>query len=138
MISFPFSGGTTPSRNDFLYKTAIYLYKADGINFCSGSIISTNFVITAAHCFPNITSGTIFAGVHDLQNEDPPYEWDFDRRHVIVHENFSERNFFNDIALLNVSSNPIVFSNRIQSVQIAPEMWIVDKFVGTRVRVSGW
>ncbi|KAL7052591.1 hypothetical protein ACKWTF_004927 [Chironomus riparius] len=133
------AGGAQPGRNEFLYKTAIYLYKTTtGVNFCSGSIITENFVLTAAHCFPNVHSGTIIAGVHDLQNEDPVYEWDFETSHIIIHENYIEQDFLNDIALIDVSSNPFVLSSKIQKIKIAPSTLNLTEFIGKNVSVAGW
>lgn len=83
-------------------------------------------------------SGTIIAGVHDLQNEDPAYEWDFETSHIIIHENFIEQDFLNDIALIDVSSNPFVLSTRIQKIKIAPATLNLSEFIGTNVSVAGW
>ncbi|KAG5678636.1 hypothetical protein PVAND_008292 [Polypedilum vanderplanki] len=136
------AGGTKAERNEFLYKCALYITKiTEELNFCSGSIISDRFVISAAHCFSNITTGVIFAGVHNLKEEEAPYDYDFEVTDVILHEEYDASTYLNDIALINVTAYPFDFTNSknfIQKIQIVTELISNDNLVGMIGRIAGW
>lgn len=43
------AGGTPARRNQFPFQAILFLYVAEGQSICGGSILSTNYVISAAH-----------------------------------------------------------------------------------------
>ncbi|PSN53082.1 Chymotrypsin BI [Blattella germanica] len=48
--------GNQASRGQFPYQAALYL---DGSSFCGGSLISTTYILTAAHCAQGYNSQTL-------------------------------------------------------------------------------
>ena len=44
------TGGQEAERQQFPYQAAMLLHLADGVGLCGGSIISNNYLLTAAHC----------------------------------------------------------------------------------------
>lgn len=79
----------------------------------------------------------IIAGIIDLQDEFPPYDYDIEPEHVISHENYDPLEYINDIALINVSDNPFNFStpfiNKIELGSLA-----FDDLKGQLARIAGW
>lgn len=126
-------------ENQFPFQCAIYVYTSSekGANFCSGSIISANFLLSAAHCFEEIVSGILIAGVENLQDEDPPYDFDFDGTHVITHEEYDSSELINDIALIDVIENPFDLST-IKIATINLGYLTLEEIVGKTARIAGW
>lgn len=136
---FFFEGGQAAVEGQFPFQCAIYVYtnSEKGTTFCSGSIISANFVLSAAHCFEIMTSGILIAGVNNLQDEDPPYDWDFDVTNVKMHEYYNSSTLVNDIAVINASENPFEFSKeKISKIEL--RSLNLYELVGKSAQIAGW
>ncbi|XP_053664317.1 serine protease 53-like [Anopheles marshallii] len=77
-------------------KTAKPEYK------CGGSIISENFILSAAHCIqePNPERYFIKAGLYHLYNDTDPNVVLYNLFEIILHPKYNSRKFYNDIALM--------------------------------------
>ncbi|KAJ8672535.1 hypothetical protein QAD02_003794 [Eretmocerus hayati] len=105
------AGGYT--ANDDRYPFVVSLQKKRG-HFCGGSIISENFILTAAHCFnqtsPNLV--TVKAGGADI---DHGTKYAVDK--IVIHEKYNRKTLENDIALVKLTK-PIKFNRTIQPVRM--------------------
>ena len=83
-------------------------------HFCGGSIYNSRIVITAAHCCRahNPATVSVLAGDYHRQGHNDPYEQEVKVAHMLVHEEYNDRNFFNDICLVFLDS-PIVFNEYV-------------------------
>ncbi|XP_016529116.1 acrosin [Poecilia formosa] len=87
-----------------------------GTHFCGGTIISSKWIVSAAHCYHNYiwhsSFLTVLVGITMLSKPGPQSQ----RRgvkNVIIHENYDFNSSNNDVALLMLKS-PLVFTNYIQ------------------------
>lgn len=69
---------------------------------CAGSLISSHYVITSAHCI-NPTLTLVRLGAQDLSRTAEPGAMDFRIRRSIVNEHFDLASIANDIALIELS-----------------------------------
>lgn len=96
-------GGTYATADDFPYIAALGYFQNPSFR-CGASLISYQYLLTAAHCL--IPEEPTFArlGVSDLFNEnknDPPV--DVAIASVFIHPNYTSRPLRNDIALLKLN-----------------------------------
>ncbi|KPI95068.1 Trypsin CFT-1 [Papilio xuthus] len=111
-------GGSVTTITQYPYGAAL-LFSWTGVSFrqnCGGTIINNRAVLTAAHCTEN----------------DPPARWRVrvgstnansggvvhNTQQIIMHPNYNNRNYDNDIAILRMSSN-FAFNNNVRAGSIA-------------------
>ena len=73
----------------------------------------------------------------NLRNEDPPYDFDFDKTHVINHEEYDPSELTNDIALINVTQYPFDLSN-VKIAKIDLGILSLSQMIGKIGRIAGW
>nr|XP_009665245.1 PREDICTED: LOW QUALITY PROTEIN: serine protease 55 [Struthio camelus australis] len=122
-------GGTDAQAGDFPWQVSI---QSKGKHFCGGTIISSWWILTAAHCFvkqlpPDLT---VVVGTVDLGQKRENKKLDS----LILHENFDSESMENDIALILLDS-PIQFSEQKMPICLP---FISDLHVWKDCWVAGW
>lgn len=94
----------------------VSLQRTRGRNYCGGSIINRNWIITAAHC--NIYRGdrvVALVGLHILNRTDR-YHQEHEIEQSVRHPNYRQgRRYNNDIRLLQLRQ-PLTFTDAVLSV----------------------
>ncbi|XP_042235338.1 uncharacterized protein LOC121875056 [Homarus americanus] len=102
------------------YPWLVQIYITDIGNFCGGSLISSHWIMTAAHCFfRNGTIGgtSIEVALGELML-DPPKT--FGISEIVIHEDFDINTLTNDITLIKLV-DPVTFTPNIAPICLATE-----------------
>ena len=74
---------------------------------CGGSLISSDTLLTAAHCFQGSgrDPATVRLGEQDLESDEDGEHVDISIRQIVKHPDWDPRTLQNDIAIVKMSSN---------------------------------
>lgn len=135
-------GGSTAAAGDFPWQVALIGDIDDPFQsqFCGGSLIDEQWVLTAAHCYDSASPGVYVAvGLLDLDlAKSAVYayseEW-------IVHPAYDDDTLDNDIALIRLAA-PLDLSGCAGSCAVIEPVSSADEsttaYVGAQATVSGW
>uniref|UniRef100_UPI003D9C87A0 transmembrane protease serine 13a n=1 Tax=Danio rerio TaxID=7955 RepID=UPI003D9C87A0 len=105
-------GGTTSELGQYPWQVSLHYNKA---HVCGGTLISPDFIVSAAHCFQgkmaNSAYWLVYVGTVSQQSLGMPYLV----KKIIVSENYNSDTNDNDVALL-ILSRPVAFSYTTQPV----------------------
>ncbi|KAI9514644.1 hypothetical protein NQZ68_031531 [Dissostichus eleginoides] len=131
-------GGTAVIPGEIPWQVA--LVERSGDLFCGGSILSDQWVITAAHCLMEAKrSFFIRVGEHNINiKEGMEQDYDVLEQHMHPRYNGTLSLYNHDIALLYLK-NPISFSTTVRPICIGPTAFTEALVKGsTPATVSGW
>uniref|UniRef100_A0A182N9T6 Peptidase S1 domain-containing protein n=1 Tax=Anopheles dirus TaxID=7168 RepID=A0A182N9T6_9DIPT len=124
-------GGSETSAHQFPWLAGLF---RQGKLYCGASVVSRNFLVTAAHCVNSFEPSEIrvYLGGHIIAKD---YTELRRVKRIIDHEDFDIFTFNNDIALLELDK-PLRYGPTIQPACL-PDGSVMD-FTGTIGVVAGW
>merc|ERR1711973_240016 len=103
-------GGLEAEPNQWPWQVALFV---DNAWFCGGSLISENYVLTAAHCVDGASYYDIMAGAHNVRESSEPNRVEITSFNGWYHPQWDPNTLSNDIALIELPS-PITFNDYIK------------------------
>ncbi|XP_067219202.1 chymotrypsin-like elastase family member 2A [Chanodichthys erythropterus] len=127
-------GGEDATAGSWPWQVSIYV---TGISHnCGGTLITKDWVLSAAHCFQKIDVSKVVMYFGRLrQFGSNPNETSRTASRIINHPNYDSSPFDNDIALVQLSSS-VNFTDYIKPVCLAAAGSVFDG--GTESWVTGW
>lgn len=145
--TFKIIGGQDATRGQFPFSVSLRLrlYSSTNpvdIHFCGGVAVSTNAVLTAAHCVSQLTSSSIkhlnaVIGEHEIGVLDPEEEV-IPVVKITMHPHFEIKTFENDLAILELDRH-FTPSRTKQPIRMETAVDRFEEFQGTYwLTVMGW
>ncbi len=94
-------GGVPALKGELPFQVS--LQSSSGSHFCGGSLIKTNWVLTAAHCVQGSSAMKIVVGLHD--QTDTAGTETFTAKKIIAHPQFNRGTLDFDYALIQLSGD---------------------------------
>jgi secreted trypsin-like serine protease len=123
------TGGSTAARGQFPWQVALTI---DNSWFCGGSLISSRWVLTAAHCTGSTYQLLLGASQLDIVEGGSQL---FESATSIIHSQYDANTVNNDIAVIRLPSE-VTFSTYISPVKLPPSN--LEDLVNQLVIATGW
>uniref|UniRef100_A0A3B3ZWP3 Uncharacterized protein n=1 Tax=Periophthalmus magnuspinnatus TaxID=409849 RepID=A0A3B3ZWP3_9GOBI len=126
-------GGTEAVNGAWPWQVSLQI---QGKHICGGSIISSMWILSAAHCFQSYNRPNMWKVQYgDVSLSTMRTQLPKSVSKIVSHENYNSHTNDNDIALLKLSS-PLTFSSRVKPVCL-PNVG-VDLSAERQAWVTGW
>ncbi|XP_069549434.1 LOW QUALITY PROTEIN: trypsin-3-like [Brachyistius frenatus] len=119
-------GGYECRKNSAAYQVSLN----SGYHFCGGSLISSTWVVSAAHCYKSRIQ--VRLGEHNIAINEGTEQF-IDSATVIRHPRYNMHNLDNDIMLIKLSK-PAILNSYVRTVSLPSSC----AGSGTRCLISGW
>ncbi|KAM8903303.1 LOW QUALITY PROTEIN: transmembrane protease serine 5 [Spinachia spinachia] len=130
-------GGVEATLGRWPWQVSLYYSNR---HTCGGSIITSQWVVTAAHCvhnyrLPQVSSWVVYAGIVTRSSAKMSQHIGYAVEKIIYNKNYNHRSHDSDIALMKLRT-PLNFSDTTRPVCLP--QYNYDLPVGTQCWISGW
>merc|ERR1712037_742312 len=125
-------GGIEAEEHEWPWQVALFI---DDAWFCGGSIISENYILTAAHCVDGASYFDVMAGAHNVRESSEPNRVEVTSYNGWTHPMWNSNDLSGDLALVELPS-PLPMNDYI-SASCLPATGETPA-VGSLVTVTGW
>ncbi|XP_068582024.1 duodenase-1-like isoform X2 [Cebidichthys violaceus] len=119
--------GELAPENSMQYMAS--LQDSDGDHVCGGFLIREDFVLTAAHCYVNITH--VVLGTHNLKSVNNDNKISIKKKYK--HKRFNNEELDNDIMLLKLSTK-VSLNRKVQTIPLPTSEMNKEE----NCQVAGW
>jgi len=127
------TNGARATDGQFPYQVGLSIKKSStSSSWCGGSLIGTNWVLTATHCVVGGQSVTVYLGSTKRTAGTARLASATD---IIMHPNYSATYLTNDISLIKIGA--VQYSTNIQPISL-PKIGTYSSYAGQTAVISGW
>jgi len=127
-------GGDEARPNQFPYQVGLFVTKQLEQVFCGGSLISTRYVLTAAHCVSGAMYIQLAFGAHNISAGDESTRQGQSTSDYVVHPQYDSNALINDVALVKLGG-AVTLNQYVQVVKLADGS---DTYAGQQGTITGW
>ncbi|KAH8313034.1 hypothetical protein KR067_010506, partial [Drosophila pandora] len=138
-VSTRIAGGNLAARGMFPHQVGLLIQLgAGGLIKCGGSLITSQFIATAAHCLIDGIGAKIYLGATRFADpEDAAEELVVTHRDFIIHPDYLGFGGYNDLALIRLPKRATL-SERVKTIEMAGDFMHQSFLEGKLVTLSGW
>ncbi|XP_039298380.1 serine protease gd [Nilaparvata lugens] len=138
-------GGSSIERGSWPWLVAVYMIDALGIKFhCSGTLITSKHVITAAHCVSHDSTGVltedsvfIYLGKFNLKQWTEPGSVLKPATKISIHPDYNRSTYSADIAVIEFEAMK-AWTNNIRPACLWSRTSKIEPFLGQTGMIAGW
>jgi len=127
-------GGEEATPHSYPWMAALFV---DDSWFCGGTLISDEWVLTAAHCAKDASEMRVMLGAHNIREASEEGRIELITRDFFTHESYSQFNLHNDLALVHLPE-PVAFTDLIRPVCLPTWSDWETTWAHEFVQASGW
>ncbi|XP_055910569.1 brachyurin-like [Eupeodes corollae] len=132
------TNGKVAEPKQFPYQVGLLLYSDEGKSWCGGTLISDQWIVSAAHCAEGVKSADVYLGATNRTDRSEVGQQivKVGKDNIFVHEAWDSERLLNDISLLKLP-NPVELSDYIRPAKL-PESRDTTSYQGQKAIASGW
>ncbi|XP_028821961.1 chymotrypsin-like protease CTRL-1 isoform X2 [Denticeps clupeoides] len=126
-------GGTAATDGNWPWQASLHY---NGRHICGGTLISSNWLLTACHCIvsTNPIPWTVYLGILSQSGVNPNQQ-SFSVKTIIPHPQYNNTLYNNDVALIQMASS-VTFTPYVQPICLATNSSVF--YNGTTCWSTGW